>query len=78
MKTDVYLTTRRNLFVFVQQGSELPPAVRRPEGMPIKPWRTVDLTRPGNRHAMTEDERQALLAAIGQHGYAAFDIASAA
>lgn len=71
MKVDVYRTKNPAAgFVFVPQGNELPPSLKRPEGAAIKPWKTTDLSKSGERYGLTEAERVAALDAITKDGYA--------
>jgi hypothetical protein len=71
MKVDVYRTANPAAgFLFVPHGSEPPPSAKRPGGAALKPWKTTDLSQPGSRIGLTEDERVAVLDGIAKVGHA--------
>jgi hypothetical protein len=71
MKVDVYKTKNPpDGLLFVAHGADLPPSIKRPEGVAIKPWKTADFSKSGERIGFTEEERVAVLENVAQHGQA--------
>lgn len=70
MKVDVYRTKNPEAFLFVPHGSELPESVKRPVGTAVKPWKTTDLSKSGERYGLSEAERLAVLDGIAKDGQA--------
>lgn len=70
MKVDIYRTKNPAGFLFVPHGSELPASVKRPDGAAVKPWKTTDLSKSGERNGLSEAERLAVLSTMAEHGQA--------